>query len=128
MLSSILTKLSSTVGLVCIFVLLVLVLSSRLVSWYSDQVTTSYKQGYSTAQLEYKASAAEKSAKAVQSARQVRSTQEKRVQDVRKKADEVQKVPVSPGCAFTESDVGLLNSTIDTGNSWLRVHTTTGVP
>lgn len=128
MLSGILTKLSSTAGLVCIFVLLVLVLSLRLVSWYSSELQDSYKQGYSTAYLEMAAQAGKKSAQAVQSARQVRSTQDKRVQDVRKKADEVQSASPSTGCGFSESDLGLLNGTIDTGNSWMRVHETTGVP
>lgn len=128
MLSGILGRLSSTAGLLCIFVLLVLVLCLRLFSAHSAEVQDSYKQGYSAAQTEFLAAAAKKSAKAVQSARQVRSTQDKRVQDVRKKADEVQSASPSTNCGFTESDLGLLNGTIDTGNSWMRVHETTGVP
>lgn len=125
--SGIVTRLVSTPGLLCIFALLALLLVLRLGMWHSNSVSEGYKQGYRTAQLEYEAAKGKKSVQAVQSARAERDTQEKHVRKVQEKANAVQKVQPSPGCTWTVDDLGLLNGTIETGNSWLRVHETSEV-
>lgn len=98
-----------------------------LSSWHSAQLEISYKQGYVAAENKFAQEALKKSVKGVRSAREARGTQEKAVQAVRKKANEAQ-AQASTVCTFSNSDVGLLNGTIDVGNAGLRVHGDPGVP
>jgi hypothetical protein len=98
-----------------------------LLRWHSTQLDSSYALGYRTAQLEYAAEVGKKSAQGVQSARVERATRDRTVQAVQEKANEVQRATPSPVCSFTEYDLGLLNGTIEVGNSGLRVHGSAGV-
>lgn len=121
------TKLASTGGLLAVWLLLLCTVVYLLFGAWNSALDTAYKRGYSAAELKQQAQALKAVVPAVQSARAERATQDKRVQVVRKKADEVQKAPVSPGCSFTDADLGLLNGPIDAGNFQLRVHSVTGV-
>lgn len=120
MMASALAALNTTATKLLLLVALVLFLLWRLLSWHSEQLELSYKQGFTAAETEY----LRQLGSAVDIIEAQRKSRAKIVAKVRTATQKIEELEneartLTGDCGLSSTGLGLWNETIDTANDVL---------
>lgn len=118
--TSVLAALNSSVTRLFFALALVLFFSWRLVSWHSEQLQHSYKQGYTAAETEYLKQLGS-AVDIIEAQKKARAAVAARARKANTKIEELEReaAALPDACGLSSTGLGLWNETIDAANDVL---------